>query len=83
MEEIQKKAERFDQLVSVPGWEEILEFAASRVNDAIILASTTEDSRDVIRWNAKRSLLDDILAEVNDTRKERDKIKEHYAGSTR
>lgn len=82
MEKVLQKGESFDGLVSEPGWKEVLEFMAGRVNDAIILASQSEDSRDVIRWNAKRVLLDDTIAYVEDTRNERDRIKgEMNAGS--
>lgn len=79
-EGILRRAERFDKLVSQDAWKEILEFAAGRVNDAIILASETEDSRDVIRWNAKRQMLDDIIHEVEGTRRERDEIRKMQIG---
>ena len=75
-QKILEKADKFDRLISEAGWEEVLEFMAERVNDAIILASQSEDSRDVIRWNAKRSMLDDALAYIRDTRAERDRIRE-------
>lgn len=82
MEKVLQKGDSFDRLVSESGWKDVLEFMAGRVNDAIILASQSEDSRDVIRWNAKRVLLDDTIAYVEDTRNERDRIKgEMNAGS--
>lgn len=60
--------------MSIPGWTRVLEYAAARVNDEIVLATRTENVSDVIRWNGKRQLLDDMLAYVNDTRKQRDEI---------
>lgn len=84
MEKVLAKADSFDHLVAQPGWRDVLDFMVGRVNDAIILASQSEDSRDVIRWNSKRVLLDDTIAYVEDTRKERDRIREEMnAGSIR
>lgn len=49
---------------------------AEKINDAIIEATRTEEVRDLIRWNAMRSLLDSATGEINSVRAERDKIEE-------
>lgn len=51
-----------------------MRFGADDVNEAIEEATKTEMPRDVIRWNAKRELLDRIQNYIIDTRKERDRI---------
>lgn len=47
---------------------------AELVNDAIVEAAKTEMAADVIRWNARRSMLDNIEAWIQATRKERDRL---------
>lgn len=73
-------AEQLDKLVSQPGWEKVLEHAAERVNRTISEAATTDVTNPyhqtihVIRWNAQRELLDEVLNFVQSTRKQRDEI---------
>lgn len=87
-------AERLDKVVAQPGWENILEHMAERVNRTISEAATTDVTNPyhqtihVIRWNAQRELLDEVLNFVQATRKQRDEIQslkreeEEYVNST-
>lgn len=84
-ERIVAQAIRFDALVVLPGWMEVLEHAAARVNSEIVEA-TKEPAEEyfidwperqrihMIRWNAMREMVDALQALVDDTRKERDRI---------
>lgn len=84
-ERIIAQASRFDELVTLPAWNEVLEHAVARVNDEILEATkppTEEFYLDwpeiqkihVVRWNAQREIVDAIQALVADIRKERDRI---------
>lgn len=58
------------------GWHDILKYAAEDVNAAIVEATKTEMPRDIIRWNAKREMLDRIESYILETRKERSRIED-------
>lgn len=75
-EKIKAVAGEYDALVSLPAWDRVLQFMAGRVNDKIIEATKTEMVNDVVKWNAKRELLDDVIHEVESTRRMRTEILE-------
>jgi hypothetical protein len=77
--EIIDRAERFDRLTRDPAWLEVLAFLAQRVNGTLIEATshkydTAKMMWEVVRWDSKRELLDDLQAHVNSTLEERDRI---------
>lgn len=80
METILDRAQKFDRLISQPGWIVLQEFIADKVNAAIIEAAEDDPLKaelqrlHVIRWNAKRELNDSALAYIAETRKLRDEI---------
>ena len=84
---IKNRAECFDQLVKEPGWEYALDLMTEKINLEIaeatrqpsleFYAAWPETQRiHMIRWNAKRELLDSMLAYIQDTQKQRDEILE-------
>lgn len=79
MKEVVDAAESFDKLVLMPGWEKVLLFLANQVQKEISESTIYkyEPQRQqvhVIRWDAKRELLDDAIAYVQGTQDERDRI---------
>lgn len=84
-ERILAQASRFDELVNLPAWNEVLQHAIERVNGEIIEA-TKEPGEDyfvdwpekqrihALRWNAMREIVDSMQALVSDIRNERDRI---------
>lgn len=85
-ERIIAQALRFDELVRLPAWNEVLEHAIARVNEEIIEATRPPDSGEyfidwperqrirVLRWDSKREIVDAIRSFVDATRSERDRI---------
>lgn len=75
-------AGKFDALVVASGWNTIVEHLSDHVNNSIAEAATADplnpqqQTLHVLRWNAKRELLDSALNYINETRKERDRILE-------
>ena len=78
---ILERASRFEALQAQPGFSELMEFLAERVNDAILEAATTEVAQwdlktyHVIRWDAKREILDSARNYIDETLRLRDEIK--------
>jgi hypothetical protein len=69
----------FDRLVGLPGWEKVLRHAAAEVNDEIAEVTKHPYAPEiqrigVIRWDAKRALLDSIIGYIESTQRERDRI---------
>lgn len=81
---IKEKADRYDKLVSLVGYQEVMDVMRVKV-DAEISEATKynlepEKQRiHVIRWNAMREVLDSAINEVNDIRRERDRINKEEA----
>ena len=84
-ERIIAQAIRFDALVVLPAWVEVLEHAVQRVNGEITEATKHPGEEyfvdwpeiqriHIVRWNAMREIVDSVQAFVDDTRKERDRI---------
>jgi hypothetical protein len=81
--DILDRAARFDRLIAEPGWEDICRFMVNEVQTEITTASTYEFQPEtaaiyVNRWNAKRSLVDGVLAYMDSICKERDRLVEQY-----
>lgn len=79
--EIIDLAEQFDRLTSFPAWLKALRFMGEEVNSMLIEATKLESTPDlmmyeVIRWNAKRQILDNLQGYINSTLAERDRIVE-------
>ena len=80
-DQILARASRFERLQAEPGFTELMEFLAERVNDAIIDAATTQVAEwdlktyHVIRWDAKREMLDSARNYVEETLRLRDEIR--------
>jgi len=81
-------AEQFDKLQAMPGWEKALRRMAENINSE--LASVTsykyEPERQrigVVRWDAKRELLDDMQGYIEAQQRERDRIAEEAKESMR
>lgn len=73
------KADRFDKLMLQPGWEDICRFMVNEVQAQITEAAhfpyEPEKQRVmVLRWDAKRAIVDDVMAYINDTCNERDRL---------
>lgn len=79
-EAILTRAGHFDRLLNEQGWIEVQEYLAEQINSAIIEAAgddpmeAEEQRLHVIMWNAKRSLNDGLIAWINQTRAERDRL---------
>ena len=72
-------AEQFDKLQAMPGWETVLRHMAADINAALAQASinTYEPEKQriaVVRWGAKRELLDDVQSFIESQQAERDRI---------
>ena len=91
--EVIERAEKFDRLTALPVWVEVLQFMAEDVNGT--LAESTKHKADpanmmwgVVRWDAKRELLDQLQAWIDSTLRERDRIVQEiretneYTGNT-
>lgn len=81
--EIIDKAEKLDQVIDLPGWEEICRYMVSEVQANISQATrlpnlSKRQQAEVIRWNAKRELLDGTLGWIESIRRSRDEIVEQY-----
>lgn len=79
MKEVIELAEEFDRLQRLPVWEKVLRFLGAEVNSALIEQSKCLFDADQGRvrhliWNSKRGLLDDLLAWIDSTQNERDRI---------
>lgn len=79
-EEIIALARRFDSL-DLAGFNKIQEVAWLKINASIAEATEyplepVKQAVCVSRWDAQRSLMDALLAYINDTKSERDKIEE-------
>src|SRR5271157_2902096 len=79
-EKILALASEFDDLLSSPGWKKVVAYGANRVNDAIVAATANPHEPEiqrvsVIRWDAKRELLDSMLNYILDTHKQREDIR--------
>jgi hypothetical protein len=77
--EIIDEAEQFDRLTRDPAWLKALEYMADQVNSSLIEATTHKEDPakmmwQVVRWDAKRELLDDLQARVSQPMAERDRI---------
>ena len=77
--EVIELAEQFDKLQAMPGWEKVLKYLAGEVNGE--LTSVTGRKKNprlqqvfVIRWDAKRELLDNLLGWIDGQQAERDRI---------
>lgn len=62
-----------------PGYDLLIDLIVNRVNDEILEATKHEEEPEkqrihVIRWNAMRTLVDDIQNDISQTRQERDRI---------
>ena len=72
-EQILKRGERFERLTAEPGFSEIMDFLAEHVNNAILDAATSPVDNPylktvhVMRWDAKRELLDAARNYVEET----------------
>lgn len=81
-ERVISEAKSFDQLITTPGWDKIVERMAKKVNDEITEAVAIGPNyprmkaNRVTRWDAMRSLLDDVLNHIKETRGERDRLLE-------
>lgn len=85
-EAIVQKANRYDEIEKLPGWMDLHDLMAERINDEIAAATSPppewklwidwpEKQRvHVVRWNAMRELLDSALNDMKDTKKFRDEI---------
>jgi hypothetical protein len=79
-------AEEFDKLVGLPGWEKACKYLVRDVQDTISEATQYkyEDAKMklmVVRWDAKRELVDGLMAYIGDMQKERDRLIETYRGA--
>lgn len=77
--EILELAVLYDRLVKEPGWEKALKVAAQEVNSEIVEATRMKYEPDrqrvhVIRWDAKRELLDNLTGYIEGILKSRDEI---------
>ena len=77
---VKEKADRYDRLVSTPGFGDFLATMQAKVNAEIAEARRKplepEAQRvHIIRWNAMQEILDAGQDDINDTRKERDRLK--------
>lgn len=78
-----EQAERFDQLVRMPGWEDVLRFMANAVQVEIATATQHQYEAEVcrvlcMRWNAKRELLDSTIGYIEGQQRARDEIVAQY-----
>lgn len=76
-----EQAEKFDKLQAMPGWEDILKFLAAEVNGTLTEAAGMKrkpilQKTFVVRWDAKRELLDNMLGWIDQQQAERDRIVE-------
>jgi hypothetical protein len=81
--EIIDKAELFDKLTEHPAWEHVCRYMVAQVQSSIAEATkltnlTRRQQAEVIRWNAKRELLDNTLGYIESIRRSRDEIVESY-----
>jgi len=86
MKQVIDLAAVFDDIVKRPGYEKLMEFFAKEVNTEITDATMYkfEPARQqvhVIRWDAKRELLDAALAYVSSIQRSRDEIVEQVKKS--
>lgn len=79
MKEVIDLAEEFDKLQVMPIWEKILRRMGADVNSELLEAARfkyepVRQTTHTVRWDAKRELLDDVLAWIEATQRERDRI---------
>lgn len=85
LRQVIKKAEEFDKLVALPGWEDVLRHMGSEVNGELIEGCNKKYDREsrlmhCDMWQAKRELLDSTLAYIESMQAERDRILEQFKG---
>ena len=83
MKEVIELAEMFDKLQQQAVWERILRFLGAQVNTALLdqskcLFDAEQGRVRHLIWNSKRGLLDDMLAWIESTQAERDRIMGEY-----
>lgn len=81
--EIINLAEQFDKTIFDPGFEKLLAFMGQQINNELLGATEKPFEPEmqrvhVVRWDAKRDLLDSALAYVESIRKSRDEIVEQF-----
>jgi hypothetical protein len=81
--EVIDAAEEFDRLTAFPAWIKALRYMAEEVNGTLVEATKHEGDPsimmwEVVRWNAKRQLLDNLQGMIQSTLAERDRIVEEY-----
>lgn len=78
-------AERFDKLQGLPVWESIVKRMGGNVNGELAEAAKfryepVRQTAHVVRWDAKRELLDDLLGWMDGVQSERDRIIDEFRG---
>lgn len=72
-------AMEFDKIVVMPGWEKAMKYCVAQVNSEIAEATKykyepTRQSVHVVRWDAKRELLDGLMGYIEASQRERDNL---------
>lgn len=83
MKEVIDLAEEFDRLQALPVWEKIVVRAGTEVNAELIEATKykyepVRQTTHTVRWDAKRELLDNMLAWMEATQRERQRIIDEF-----
>ena len=81
--EVIDAAAEWDTLTAFPAWTKALRHLAEEVNATLIEATKHEANPaemmwHVVRWNAKRQLLDNLQAQIESDMRERDRIIAEY-----
>src|SRR5215472_96047 len=81
--EVIEAADEFDRLMSLPGYLRLMKYMAEEVNGTLADATKHESNQrrmtwEVVRWNAKRQLLDNVQGMIEATLRERDRIVAEY-----
>jgi len=81
--EVIEAADEFDSSVFLPGYLRLMKYMAEEVNGTLAEATKYEANQrrmtwEVVRWNAKRQLLDNVQGMIEATLRERDRIVAEY-----
>lgn len=83
MKDVIELAEEFDRLQLLPVWEKVIRHLGMEVQGELIEATKfkyepVRQTAHTVRWDAKRELVDSLLAWIDSTQAERTRITEEF-----